>query len=154
MSPPVPGAIQVRPAQPADVELIFRWICELAEYENARDQVRGTPELLAEALFGTSPTAEALIAELEGRPAGFAVFHATFSTWECRAGIWLEDLYVPPEHRRDAVGFAWRAGAAITVAFAPHDGPAVPEPPGVEGITSDTVQRRPWLSHIKVAVPP
>ena len=104
MSPPVPGAIQVRPAEPADVELIFKWICELAEYENARDQVRGTPELLAEALFGTSPTAEALIAELEGRPAGFAGFHATFSTWECRAGIWLEDLYVPPEHRRAGVG--------------------------------------------------
>ena len=105
MSPPVPGAIQVRPAEPADVELIFKWICELAEYERAPEKVTGTPELLRAALFGREqPDAEALIAEIDGRPVAFALFRGSFSTWECRAGIWLEDLYVPPEHRRAGVG--------------------------------------------------
>jgi GNAT superfamily N-acetyltransferase len=47
-----------------------------------------------------------VIAEVDGEPAGFALFHGTFSTWECRPGIWLEDLYVPPERRRAGVGVA------------------------------------------------
>ena len=81
-------------------------IVELAEYERAPGQVRGNPGLLREALFGERPTAEALIAELDGRPAGLALFHGTFSTWECRPGIWLEDLYVPPAQRRAGVGGA------------------------------------------------
>jgi GNAT superfamily N-acetyltransferase len=98
--------VSIRVATPSDVALIFAWIAELAEYERARDQVTGTPELLETALFGPEPTAEAVIAELDGEPVGFAVFHGTFSTWECRAGIWLEDLYVPPEHRRSGVGGA------------------------------------------------
>jgi GNAT superfamily N-acetyltransferase len=98
--------VSIRVATPSDVALIFAWIAELAAYERARDQVTGTPELLETALFGPEPTAEAVIAELDGEPVGFAVFHGTFSTWECRAGIWLEDLYVPPEHRRSGVGGA------------------------------------------------
>src|SRR5581483_8176408 len=57
-------------------------------------------------LFGPRPSAEALIAEIDGVPAAFALFHGTFSTWEYRPGIWLEDLYVPPEHRRAGVGLA------------------------------------------------
>ncbi len=88
------------------MELIYSFIVELAEYERAPEQVTGTPELLTEALFGAHPSAEALIAELEGAPVGFAIFHGTFSTWECRPGIWLEDLYVPSRHRRAGVGGA------------------------------------------------
>lgn len=103
--------LNIREARRQDVGLIYGWIVELAEYERARDQVRGTPELLEEALFGPRPSAEALIAETredEGpwQPAGFAVFHPTFSTWECRPGIWLEDLYIPPAGRRAGVGGA------------------------------------------------
>lgn len=98
------GEVKVREATPADVELIYSMIVELAEYERAPDQVTGTPELLAESLFGEHPVAEALVAERDGVPVGFAVFHGTFSTWECRPGIWLEDLYVPPEQRRGGVG--------------------------------------------------
>jgi GNAT superfamily N-acetyltransferase len=60
--------------------------------------------MLAESLFGDRPAAEALIAERGDVPVGFALFHGTFSTWECRPGIWLEDLYVSPEHRRGGVG--------------------------------------------------
>jgi GNAT superfamily N-acetyltransferase len=102
----VDGEVQIRAATPDDVELIFSYIVELAEYERARDQVTGTLQLLEQSLFGEPPSAEAVIARLGGEPAGIAVFHSTFSTWECRAGIWLEDLYVPPQHRRAGVGRA------------------------------------------------
>jgi GNAT superfamily N-acetyltransferase len=103
--------LRIRDARPQDVGLIYDWIVELADYERAREQVRGTRAELEDALFGDRPTAEAVIAEArEGdadwRPAGFALFHLTFSTWECRPGIWLEDLYVPPAKRRGGVGGA------------------------------------------------
>jgi GNAT superfamily N-acetyltransferase len=100
------NVVTVRPAEPRDVELIYGLIVELATYERAPEQVVGTPQMLHDALFGTRPSAEALIAELDGQAVGFALFHGTFSTWECRPGIWLEDLYVPPEHRRGGVGLA------------------------------------------------
>jgi len=115
--------IGIREARRDDVALIFGWIVELAEYERAPDQVNATPELLDDALFGAKPTAEAVIAEVRDRaaaeggadaganagtwePAGFALFHRTFSTWEGRSGLWLEDLYVPPAHRRSGIGDA------------------------------------------------
>jgi GNAT superfamily N-acetyltransferase len=111
-SPPV----RVRPAAPGDVEQIYAFIVELAEYERAPDQVRGTPDLLRASLFGAAPAAEALIAELGDQVVGFALFHGTFSTWECRPGIWLEDLYVPVAHRRAGVGgVLLSAVAAVTV---------------------------------------
>ena len=119
----MPVDLSVRDARREDVALIFGWIVELAEYERARDQVTGTPALLEEALFGAAPSAEALIAEVRTdpdgpwKPAGFALFYKTYSTWEGRSGIWLEDLYVPPAHRRDGVGGALLSHLAkITVA--------------------------------------
>ena len=109
--------VSVRPATAADVARIHAFIVELAEYERARDQVAGTPELLADALFGADPVAEALIAEVDGVVAGFAVFHSSFSTWECRAGLWLEDLYVSRAQRRAGVGgVLLHSLAAIAVA--------------------------------------
>ena len=109
-------SVRIREAAPADVELIHTLVVELARYERAPEKVVGTPELLAEALFGRDPVAEALIAELDCKPAGFALFYRSFSTWECRPGIWLEDLYVPPEHRRAGIGRALLAEvAAIAV---------------------------------------
>lgn len=108
--------VDIRAAEPADVELIFSLVMQLAEYERAPEQVRGTPTLLADALFGDTPSAEAVIAELDGEPVGFALFYTTFSTWECRPGIWLEDLYIPPKHRRGGIGRALIAHlAAIAV---------------------------------------
>lgn len=108
--------MRVRPAEPGDIEVIHGLIRELATYERAPEKVVGTPAMLADALFGEHVSAEALIAELDGRPVGFALFHGTFSTWECRPGIWLEDLYVPPEHRRHGIGQALLAELArITV---------------------------------------
>jgi GNAT superfamily N-acetyltransferase len=96
--------VKIRPAEPADAELIFSLVRELAEYERAPEEVKGDPAMLREALFGTDPQAEALIAEIDDEPVGFALFFTTFSTWECRSGLWLEDLYVRPEHRRSGVG--------------------------------------------------
>ena len=98
--------VRIRFGRREDVEQIFSWIVELAEYERARDQVRGDSARLESALFGPHPVAEALIADHDDGPAGFAIFYSTFSTWECRAGIWLEDLYVPPHHRRGGVATA------------------------------------------------
>lgn len=100
--------VRIRPAVPTDVPLVFALIVELAEYERAAERVVGSEELLASALFGSEPVAEAVIAELEseaGRgPVGFALFFRTFSTWLCLPGLWLEDLYVRPQHRRSGIG--------------------------------------------------
>jgi GNAT superfamily N-acetyltransferase len=96
--------VEIRPAVEGDVELIHSLIRALADYEHEPDAVVGTPEMLARWLFGEAPAAEAIIAEVDGEPAGFALFHQTFSTWECQPGIWLEDLFVLPEQRRHGVG--------------------------------------------------
>ena len=87
-------------------------VVELAEYERAPDQVRGNHELLEKGLFGERPAAEAVIAELAGEPVGFALFFQTFSTWLCKPGLWLEDLYVSPRRRRAGVGAAFLAHVA------------------------------------------
>ena len=102
MSAPV--RVELRPADERDVDLIHSLIVALAEYEREPDAVVGTPVMLRRWLFGDAPAAEALIAEVDGAPAGFAIFHGTFSTWECAPGIWLEDLFVLPEFRRFGVG--------------------------------------------------
>jgi len=88
------------------VPLILSLIRELAEYERLADQVVATKELLERHLFGERPAAEAVVAELDDEPAGFAIFFTTFSTFVGRPGMWLEDVYVRPERRRAGVGRA------------------------------------------------
>ena len=66
----------------------------------------GTPRMLAEALFGARPAAEALIAERGGRAVGFALYFTTFSTFLCKPGLYLEDLFVEPAHRGAGIGKA------------------------------------------------
>ena len=85
---------------------MFSLIVELAEYERAADHVVGSEALLEAALFGRKPMAEALIAEVGGEPAGFALFYPSFSTWQCAPGIWLEDLIVRERFRGAGVGGA------------------------------------------------
>jgi GNAT superfamily N-acetyltransferase len=100
------GACEIRPAQQQDTGLLLTMIRELAEYERAADRALGNEELLGAALFDSPPAAEAVIAAIAGEPVGFALFYGTFSTWLCQSGIWLEDLYVRPEHRGGGVGRA------------------------------------------------
>jgi GNAT superfamily N-acetyltransferase len=99
-------SVIVREASPADIPLLLQMIRELADYEKLTDLLRATEELYREALFGERPAAEALIAEHDGEAAGYAVFFPTFSTFLAIQGIWLEDLYVRPAHRRAGTGRA------------------------------------------------
>lgn len=98
--------LEIRPAAEADVELLFDLILELAAYEKLSDAVSGDAELLRRSLF-EEKAAEALLLETsDGTAVGYAIFFTTFSTFECRSGIWLEDVYVRPEHRRGGIGRA------------------------------------------------
>lgn len=96
----------IRPATPGDVATILRLVRELADYEREPDAVVATEDMLATALFGASPAAEAVLAEVGGAIAGFALFFHNFSTWAGRRGLYLEDLYVTPAARRAGVGKA------------------------------------------------
>jgi GNAT superfamily N-acetyltransferase len=100
------SASAVRPAEESDVDRIYRLIIELATYERAADQVRSTPDQLRAALFGPQPAAYALVAESAGEVVGFALYFRNYSTWEGVHGIYLEDLYVAPEHRGSGLGKA------------------------------------------------
>lgn len=94
----------IRPATPADVPTILRFIRELAEFEREPDAVKATEAGLHDALFGAQPAAEAVIAEVEGEAAGMAVFFHNFSTWTGVRGLYLEDLYVTPGMRGQGIG--------------------------------------------------
>ncbi len=103
---PASPSLSIRAATEADAELLFELIVELAGYEKLADQVRGDAEVLRRSLF-EQRAAEALILEAAaGEVAGYAIFFTTFSTFECRSGIWLEDVYVRPRHRRGGIGRA------------------------------------------------
>jgi GNAT superfamily N-acetyltransferase len=94
----------IRAATPDDVPLILQLIRELAEYERLSHEVRATEERLHATLFAPQPAAEALIAEVDGEPVGFAVFFASYSTWEATPGLYLEDLFVRPSARGRGLG--------------------------------------------------
>jgi len=97
--------IEIRPATEADVEAVFGLILELASYEELREEVAGDPDALRRTLF-EQRAAEALLIEDAGEAIGYAIFYVTFSSFECRSGIWLEDVYVKPERRRGGIGRA------------------------------------------------
>ncbi len=98
--------VELRPATSDDSELIFELITELAVYEREPDAVETTPELLRAQLASDRCPFECLIAELDGRPAGFALFFQNYSTWKGRPGLYLEDLYVKESARKSGVGGA------------------------------------------------
>ena len=98
--------INIRRALPEDSGLIFQFVRELAIYERALEEVTADEAGLREALFGPDARAHALICELDGESAGFAVYFYNFSTWLGKYGIFLEDLYVSPEYRGHGAGKA------------------------------------------------
>jgi GNAT superfamily N-acetyltransferase len=112
-----PAGLSIRSAKPADVPAIAAMIRALADYEKLSHLCVSTEQDLQRALFGPAPAAEVLIAAVDGVPVGFALFFHTFSTFLARRGLWLEDLFVKPEHRGAGVGSALlHAVAAIAQA--------------------------------------
>ena len=97
--------ISFRPALPEDCPLILSFIKALAEYEKMSDQVVATEELLKEWIFEKGK-AEVIFPVVEGEEVGFALFFHNFSTFLGRAGIYLEDLFIKPEHRDKGYGKA------------------------------------------------
>ena len=94
----------IRPARPDDVPTIARLIRELARYEKLEHEVVGNEDDLRADLFGPRPRAEVVVAEDEGTAVGFALFFHNYSTFLARPGLYLEDLYVVPERRRQGWG--------------------------------------------------
>jgi len=97
---------QIRPATPADVGLIHSLIGNLAEYERLRHEMVATEHDIHQALFSTPARAEVIIAWLGETAVGFALFFHNFSTFLGRSGVYLEDLFVRPEHRGNGYGKA------------------------------------------------
>src|SRR5581483_8511197 len=102
----------IRTATPADTSTICRLIRALAEYERLSDQVVLEERTLQQHLFGPRPHAEVLLAESEGQVVGFALFFHNYSTFLGKPGIYLEDLFVLPEHRGKGHGKALLATLA------------------------------------------
>jgi GNAT superfamily N-acetyltransferase len=102
----------IRPAHRDDVAALHALIVGLAEYEHAADEVKATEADLRAALFASSPAVFADVAEHEGEIVGMALWFRNYSTWTGRHGIYLEDLFVRPEHRGRGYGRALLAGLA------------------------------------------
>jgi len=98
--------IRIAPAAGSDVPLILSFIRKLAEYEKLLHLVVTTEAQIHENVFGSNPVAEVLLAYWDGEPVGFALYFRNFSTFLGQPGIYLEDLFVEPEHRGKGIGKA------------------------------------------------
>jgi GNAT superfamily N-acetyltransferase len=98
----------LRPATIDDLDEIIALINDLAEYERAPEEVVLERDVVAQHLFGDDPAAQVVLAvdDASAEVAGFALYFRTFSTWLGRPGLWLEDLFVRPEHRGKGYGAA------------------------------------------------
>jgi GNAT superfamily N-acetyltransferase len=105
-------APRIRAARPQDVGTLLELFMELADYEHLAHEMHATEELVSEALFGEWPAAAALLAETGGETAGYALYYPTFSTFLAIQGVWLEDLFVRPGHRKGGIGRALLAAVA------------------------------------------
>ncbi len=108
--------LAIRAAGPEDAGLVLWFIRALAEYEKLLHECVADEELVRRHLFGDTPRAEAVIAELDGEPAGFALYFHNFSTFLAKPGLYVEDVFVKPEHRGRGIGralFSHLAGIAL-----------------------------------------
>lgn len=96
----------LRAAEPRDLDAIVQLIRELAEFEHLSHLLEVTPSKLEPHLFGPEPAAECLVGEVGGEVVGFALYFRNFSTFLAKPGLYLEDLYVRPAHRRSGLGKA------------------------------------------------
>jgi GNAT superfamily N-acetyltransferase len=99
-------ALVIRDTMREDAAVILDFIRALAVYERLEHEVVATEGDIERELFGPSPKVFCQLAEVDGRPAGFALWYYTFSTFQGRHGIWLEDLFVNPQMRGHGVGKA------------------------------------------------
>ena len=100
------SSYSLRVAEPRDVPAIAGLIAELAEFEGLSHMLQLTPEKLQPHLFGPKPVVEALVGECDGEVVAFALYFTNFSTFLAKPGLYLEDLYVRPAHRRSGLGKA------------------------------------------------
>jgi GNAT superfamily N-acetyltransferase len=98
--------VKVRPATVDDVELLHKFSVDLSTYEDEPHAVTATPQILARDGFGKDPQFAALIAEMAGKPVGFALYTFNYSVWTGARGIFVEDIWVVPEQRRGGVARA------------------------------------------------
>jgi len=96
--------VTIRPAEPRDCTAICALIKELAVYEKLESEAKATPAQLETHLFGANVKAHALMAEVEGKAVGFALYFYNFSTFLGKPGIYLEDLFVQPDCRSLGIG--------------------------------------------------
>ena len=99
-------SVIIRDAARSDAPLILKFIGDLAEYEKLGREMEATAADIEREMFGASPKVFCQIAEWDGRPAGFALWFYTFSTFLGRHGLWLEDLFVEPALRGHGIGKA------------------------------------------------
>ena len=92
------------PITPAELPVLLELIRELAKFEKLEHEFTATAESLHAAFFGPQPAAGALLARVDGEPAGYAIYFSTFSSFTGRAGLWLDDLYVLPQFRKRGLG--------------------------------------------------
>jgi GNAT superfamily N-acetyltransferase len=96
--------MKIRLAKPEDIADIHRLIYELAVYEKAPEQMVATVDQISDSLFTDNPVAFAHVAEVDGKIVGIALWFLNYSTWLGKPGIYLEDLFVQPEHRGHGIG--------------------------------------------------
>lgn len=98
--------LTLRNATADDAETVCAFIRDLAAFANAPNAVHNSPENLRRQMQSPQPPFECVLAEVDGRPVGFALYFTTYGTWSGRASLWLEDLFVRPDERGRGVGTA------------------------------------------------
>jgi GNAT superfamily N-acetyltransferase len=96
--------ITLAPVVPDEIPVLLELVRELARFEKLEHEFTATAESLHAAFFGPQPAAGALLARVDGEPAGYAIYFSTFSSFTGRAGLWLDDLYVLPQFRKRGLG--------------------------------------------------
>jgi GNAT superfamily N-acetyltransferase len=104
--------VTIRPCRPGDAEVLANLVRELAVYEKLEHFAAATPEAFRAHLFGPRPFAEAILAEVDGTAAGYALFFPTYSSFRGQPGLYLEDVFVRSEYRGRGIGKALLAVVA------------------------------------------